>query len=455
MRGSIINDRATISVLPNELLGAIFELGHSSQELDDCHFEILVSSVSRHWRDVALRTPRLWNIISRRFEQRLERIAVYLNRSKSVPIHLRISIGGLHADYQEDIAIGGLCQLLNSHFCRCHHLAIHSRCPKRLVMLLHNLHSVSAPFLRRIDISCPERCFDDEGGDSILPAWGQIFVGGTPSLTSISMKNIGLQCCLPPLGSVTAIYLCCGSPYSTGITSDEWVKMLSSAPSLLHLEIDGDLEVEFWSPSMAFEMPQLQRLSISANDNGKSSFHGFLGCIKAPRLEVLLLKYFTVEETGGVRPNPFPSLHTLILQNIFLDQDQSLEDLGSLDNLLAAFPDIQHLVCTIQEADEFESAIYNDLLSLLTPRHGARHIFMPRLRTIALPVARDVTPWADVRDMLVARRSIDQPIHKLFVGPPTQLPQVSAVFPLTEGIVRVETWKSERVLGWPAWTNLP
>lgn len=47
-RGSIMNDNAAISMLPNEILATIFELAYSSPRFDVRQFEILVSSVTKH-----------------------------------------------------------------------------------------------------------------------------------------------------------------------------------------------------------------------------------------------------------------------------------------------------------------------------------------------------------------------------------------------------------------------
>lgn len=446
-RKSIFNDNAVISALLNELLSNIFELGHDSQAPKD-HFEILVSSVTKHWRDVALGTPKLWTIIlCEVFEQQLERITLYLYRSKAATIDLRIVMRGMNSISQKDTR--DLWQLLTAHFGRCHRLVVDAVDPpglRLLLKLLRHLRDVRAPLLRRIEISCSDEWFEDEG-DDILPPQAQIFIGGTPLLNTISLVNIGLQCCLPPLGSVTTIYLHGVSPPSALVTSDEWMKMISSASSLIHLEIHGDLVVDEWIPSDAFELRMLRTLALDSHGDGDAWFHGFLGCMMAPRLEVLTLKNFSPEETNGIDPNPLPSLHTLILEMY-----TGLNELDSLENLLAAFPGIRHVVCS--GAHSGFRNIYDNFLSLLTPGEHSSQTLMPRLRTIALLSAYDVIPWLVVRDLLTARKSISQHIHKLFI-PESRSAEVSAALTLLEGMVQVEAWKPELVQGWPAWTSLP
>lgn len=133
--------------------------------------------------------------------------------------------------------------------------------------VLHCLRSTSAPLLRQIDISCDSPAF--YGYDRrVLPARGYIFAGGAPLLTSISLKNIGLRCCLPPLGLVTAMYLYLRTEFHclVRITCREWMTMILSAPSLIHLEIQGDLVVRDLVPSMALHMAMgIQRSIVSCD----------------------------------------------------------------------------------------------------------------------------------------------------------------------------------------------
>lgn len=55
-------------------------------------FEILVSHVCKHWRTVAVETPSLWTTIDVSYDERppYERINAYLERSKSLPLHIRV-----------------------------------------------------------------------------------------------------------------------------------------------------------------------------------------------------------------------------------------------------------------------------------------------------------------------------------------------------------------------------
>lgn len=95
---TIVNQLAPVASLPNEVLSEIFETLHALQDGSDefipfaecARAEAVVSHVTRHWRHVALETPRIWTRIVRRSKQKpLEKMQVYLvERSKTVPIRV-------------------------------------------------------------------------------------------------------------------------------------------------------------------------------------------------------------------------------------------------------------------------------------------------------------------------------------------------------------------------------
>lgn len=106
-------------------------------------------------------------------------------------------------------------------------------------------------------------------------------------------------------------------------------------------------------------------------------------------------------ETHGISWSSFPSLRTLILQDTHYTGSEGL------DNILVAFPDIQHLVCSIREHRDSVSVVCKDVLSLLTPDEDGSRTCMPYLRTIALPSVCGIIPWSAVRKGLVGRKSED------------------------------------------------
>ncbi|KZP24951.1 hypothetical protein FIBSPDRAFT_734683, partial [Athelia psychrophila] len=55
--------RAPIDTLPNELLSDIFTMGAASppSDWDQLPFPLLVSGISRRWREAAISSPPLWS----------------------------------------------------------------------------------------------------------------------------------------------------------------------------------------------------------------------------------------------------------------------------------------------------------------------------------------------------------------------------------------------------------
>ncbi|THH16863.1 hypothetical protein EW146_g3834 [Bondarzewia mesenterica] len=85
---------SSVHLLPVELLSRIFVFGfQSAVDLDHpfkraafepaLNFEVLVSHVCRHWRQVALNTPSLWTNIRMRKPSHLERSTEFIRRSRT------------------------------------------------------------------------------------------------------------------------------------------------------------------------------------------------------------------------------------------------------------------------------------------------------------------------------------------------------------------------------------
>lgn len=83
--GTIKNRTVLIGILPNEILAKIFELGRDLNAPGGDHFEIVVSHVSHLWREVATKTPSLWNILEiAPSKSSSEILATYVARAKVI-----------------------------------------------------------------------------------------------------------------------------------------------------------------------------------------------------------------------------------------------------------------------------------------------------------------------------------------------------------------------------------
>ncbi|EGN97855.1 hypothetical protein SERLA73DRAFT_137986, partial [Serpula lacrymans var. lacrymans S7.3] len=88
-----------IQTLPNEILAAIFTAGAarptSFQEYRDIPFPCIVSSVNRHWREVALHLPIIWTTVVISDDRPLNLPTLCLQRSGDMQIHAFVFISNL------------------------------------------------------------------------------------------------------------------------------------------------------------------------------------------------------------------------------------------------------------------------------------------------------------------------------------------------------------------------
>lgn len=256
-----IKDHAPISSLPSEILAAIFETGHTSQSPED-RFEITISHVSQHWRDIAIGMPRLWTGI-RGKPLEPEAIAAYLQRSLKLPFDFRLESAVVDetAGYQETIST--MFGLLRPHIGRCRQLAIDSLTQPTMSDIFDSLRDISAPILESLFISC-NRCRYYRNGQYSLSPRVEIFTGGAPSLTSIRFANVGLHQYLPPLQSLTVLRLIAHPFPGVSTAFGQWHHIILSSASLLHLAIDDEV-IRDWRSVSPLELPLLQTLSLKAN----------------------------------------------------------------------------------------------------------------------------------------------------------------------------------------------
>lgn len=150
-RNSLRNSIAPVSSLPNEVLTKIFISGCDSLPHTRVGFEMTVSQVTHHWREIALGSSTLWARIHRCKRQRtLEPIAEYLKRSRQIPIHLLNEIGFDDRDSwgeMEEEDISPFCRLIEPHASHCCRFTIESVTRPEVSKMLQHLSSMPMPML--------------------------------------------------------------------------------------------------------------------------------------------------------------------------------------------------------------------------------------------------------------------------------------------------------------------
>ena len=268
-----INSRALVSSLPNEILSTIFEAGHLSSPSGPSQqpFESLVSQVTTRWRRTALATPQLWTRLYIDFGHSSHSMTeAYLSRSGALPLDLHLTTRDASvSEFDETVHFS----LIRRHANRWRRLRVDPAWQNVLNQLLDILPS-TVPLLE-----CVQICSEEVDQKDIL-ARG-IFEGGAPSLTAVGIRGIDLQCCLPPLATVTSLQL------HSAALSQTLASTLNGLPALTFLVIDGAFS-RWEHLRTTFSLPALEEFRLITWSAG--DMPDLLKMISAPLLNSLLLE---------------------------------------------------------------------------------------------------------------------------------------------------------------------
>lgn len=373
--GNCVNSQ--LPEFPDEILALIFEAGHGTAD-DTAWFELLVSGVTRKWRDIALSTPRLWSRIRiMMLSKELDFIALYLQRSASLPIEIIIAPC---SDYREEDDFVD-CTPYTDAITRCSSLSIrpdNGYSYGNVISLLRFFEMME--FAHAPRLSSFEVC---SGAGAEYHIWdGNItsfltFSGGAPMLDLVHLVNPNPFCWYPPLSAVTTLCLLLTLPQAFE-TGDDIYHLLKSAPSLTHLELQGYLSSE-WPDSVNISLPLLRVLSIGTYNSAPSQvgFNHLLNAIAAPTLELLCIRGLKLPSTndnnnGSTRSN-FPNVRTLIMLSypsdpaVMMNLWDTIDASPLVERAIYIGADILSLVSLLQETDGY-----------------GRRLRWPRLHTLGL-----------------------------------------------------------------------
>ncbi|KZP28713.1 hypothetical protein FIBSPDRAFT_247085 [Athelia psychrophila] len=488
---------APMSQIPVEIVSTIFETIHADSSISAIGIEVVLSDVCKDWRAIVLRSPRLWTrILCTRGRLKRGETVLYLQNSHSLPINLSIHLDDFAITRDESFAEShhreSLFRVLSSHFWRINDLLVSCTEDGPLESLLRQLHPITAPFLRSIDIDCWEHPVSNS-----FPSI-DIFTGGAPKLSEVRFGNLSLKHCQPPLASVKAIYCFLDESNSERFDeySEAWMARLAAATSLNFLQIDAATTVITADWVGRVELPVLQSLCLSAADN----FHEFswerqniLQHAVAPCLEVLMLNNFCYFSPSfeDIRSENFPSLHTVIFwkANMKFINEEDVE--GGYKLLLDNFrrPSIKNIICgdiskagcrhllfTLalcdSESDAEDAGHYiegggggvedagvgdeghlrqgEDEKGAEDTQHAGAELkrpsYLPDLQTLAIIPSNNgwyyPFPLTAMRRLLVRRKAAGRPIQKVYVTADF-LAEVCGEFTSEEGLVQVEVWRPQ------------
>ncbi|PIL22967.1 hypothetical protein GSI_15664 [Ganoderma sinense ZZ0214-1] len=249
-RLSSVNNMSPIHALPVELLTRIFQLGVDSESIPDDRdhsaltFEVSISHVCRHWRQVALHTPLLWTTVHFRTKAHMFRGNVYLARNARLPIDIYVDTCSEDANaHRKDLLFRDefipVFNIVLPHIDRWRELHLKVAdldCKLSARRVLSTCGS--APALRTLQLwhvqnwQTPERLFTAIGPPPVV-----VFAGELPALKHIVLQGVNLPWMSSPfLRNLTSIEYALHSD-DVRMPFHLWRKMLASSPSLERLSL--------------------------------------------------------------------------------------------------------------------------------------------------------------------------------------------------------------------------
>ena len=294
-----VNRNAITYNLPIETLSAIFEIGlcespflatvpTRSGWFEDkwsplpTPFEIVVSSVSRRWRNVALQTPRLWTRVYINVAQSAhELLDLYLRRSKMYPLDLTLSRRKLRWERDRDLADSDARVLLEfkqyleqlvPHVGRWREFSV--RRDDRAVQLsdaLASLASLNAPVLETLML---------DGG---CRSFRRVFSSGAPRLSSVELIGATLW---PPLETVKHLKLY--PSYQFQLSYAQFRHLIQPMRSLVNLHLQSSIVKESPASHSPIDLPSV--ISLEIDIRSCPIDQGALHVLDLPLLETLTVR---------------------------------------------------------------------------------------------------------------------------------------------------------------------
>jgi hypothetical protein len=373
---------------------------------DDIPDVVVVSQVTRYWRNVALSTPSLWDTIRINASHRSMDLPIaFLTRSK--PSTLDITLA-----FPEVLPLTGLkvVSILIPYFGHIRRLAIESDDNEHVVQqLLDSLSDFPALSLRKLEISLE---LGNRQDASLWSGKTLIFANGAPLLSSIELRGISLACCNPPLDAITHLSLDSDADGTMLMPYGYFCSALTACTSLSWLELRGRLFTFTSTDSVRqIEIPSLTSFAVGYPIHYRQDHYirSIFETISAPALRTLSLNYMyrltlqVVVEFIQSR-TLYPKLQHLRLE------EPAVERMTT--SFIRATPSITQLTLMYVGGIPRKMAALAPLLGLkqqLVSQTDIVDIPWPRLQTLTIYVFDEVF----IRDLITTRIAIGAPLVTL------------------------------------------
>ncbi|KAG8792819.1 hypothetical protein FRC12_004762 [Ceratobasidium sp. 428] len=309
-----------LQTIPAEILVIIFEILSNSRT--EPYASFICSHVCAHWRRIIINSPSLWSYIDTSRGEGLTRL--WLSRSKQVPIDVRLWEDPLDCDimrgtnhlpqpYAPSFGVGSIVQCIKDEVHRWRSLDIAFcdmyRITQILAFLGGDFHST--PHLESLTIG-------PMGSTTLISLqFPSYHPGPSPDITAARslLEKLNVSCDIlridmcpiafsPTLFSsrLTFLEVSTESRCSDYGDFEQWRKILSHTPNLVHLRLRGfqclaaSIDIDHSTNISLLELPFLEKLEIAG---GFTRLIPYLGKSLFPRLEILALDSFSEPRVVG------------------------------------------------------------------------------------------------------------------------------------------------------------
>jgi hypothetical protein len=432
-----------ISFIPNELLEMIFvETVKGTTRTDEDYSssctltsrlrprpELVLTSVSQHWRAVALGMPFLWTEIRLFLRQNVDLVNLYLTRSQGQLLDMRFN--GVHCDFHNqgssefDPDYLRICRIILSHVHVCRRLEVHGAFP--FPKLLDGMKRIKAPMLEELMVHYPL---------NIPNSRHLLFTEGLPSLMPVELRNFSSISSDLFLYADRLTMLTLNGLWVSGLSPENFSNLLSHLTSLTQLTLIGEPVDYVRSRDIPIvEIPLLQTMILKPGPNiSRTYLPTVFRTIRAPALRELVLDFHTATSSRDLQSlvdklkrgtPPFPSVRLLTL----CSRSMAYDGWHALANAFSGITTLSVSKC-----------IMNQLMGFLSCA-GRRDAF-PNLRTLLFD---DVQfEWSLLLQLLQIREAAGMPVREVKMRGPKKHAQSE----LVEKLVASLATYTPVVIGW-------
>ncbi|KAH7100876.1 hypothetical protein BKA62DRAFT_830596 [Auriculariales sp. MPI-PUGE-AT-0066] len=430
--------RLHINMLPPEVLQLIFIWGRVGLRSQQPITEVACTHVCRHWRLIAMDTPRIWNLMHVKRTDwliDLELLNEWFRRCKSAPIHvvLRIIDRDLWDEERAcqnqsliDKVLAGFALIL-SNVHRFSHFDVHFG--SNAIMCKHAflkqlMHAGQAPLLETLSLSL-ENVVPMESRwlppEELQVYLRPLFDGCTPKLRELSLWGLTANRDMNPHLFQALHKIELGLQHEEHQSSYRaFQNMLSSNPDLDALELNfcGPSRSPAWPPATEDHIVHLDKMkSIALAGFDNDELCQLIDLVRIPNLQRLSIQFEAAnpQQDGAFAYDTFlhklASVHPTYNQPYFphlsLLHMESLEcSRDVLFDLFASLRSLQHLELELSPTNTW----CIQLLAMSTTLDSSSNvtftgIMLPQLETLKLfhPPEERVSVGPDIAEVLTAR----------------------------------------------------